>query len=233
MNRKSRILCSVSVFLLSISIAMNPCQALEQTEYSLRMNVSVSSPIPFQTVSPINVKVELTNVGYETFNGTLTITGRTEDESYSPIEYPISNLNINSTMNFFSAFRTNDVGTYWITVRVESNQSLSNIKLYQDSIFKSEGHRVGVTESIFIHSFTEFIMIIGVSVATILAVVGILVQRKRKRHGARAMKTDTAQDLSRAKLRKRSKISKATMVLSRTHCTSYIRNPSAQLFLLG
>jgi hypothetical protein len=165
-----------------LATIIHKCQALEQTEYSLKIKISVSSPIPFQTVSPINVNVELTNIGNMTLNGTLTISGRTEDGSYLPIAYPISNLTKNLTTSFFSAFRTDDIGTYWFTVKIEQNQTFSNIKLYQDSILKAEGYRVETTESIFIHSFTEFIMIIaGIIVPIVLAILGLIVSRKRKK----------------------------------------------------
>jgi len=172
---------SVSLVCILMISMVNQCQALDQTEYSLRIKVSVSCPIPFQTVSSANVNVELTNIGNATFNGTLTISGKTEDGSYSPKEYPILNLTKNSTTVFFSSYRTDDVGTYWFTVQIEPNQSLSNIKLYQDSILKSEGYRVSVTESIFLHSFTEFIAIIAIVVSAIVAiVVGVYAVKKRK-----------------------------------------------------
>jgi len=182
MNAKSGILCVILVFLLSISVAVSPSQALEQTEYSLQIKITVSCLIPYQTVFPINVDVELSNIGNATFNGTLKISGKTEDGGYfAPTEYPISNLTKNAVNHFSASFRADDVGTYWFTVEIEANQSLSTIKLYQNSILKDEGFRVKTTESIFIHSFTEFIMIIGIVITIVLAVIGFIVQRKRKK----------------------------------------------------
>jgi hypothetical protein len=179
--RYLRILFSITLLCILLASVINHGQAVEQTEYLLEIRIDVSCPIPFQSVNPVSVNVELTNIGNATFNGTLTINGKTEDGSYSPIEYPILNLTKNSTTSLSNAYRTDDAGTYWFTIEIEPNQSYSNIKLYQDSILQDEGYRVEMTKSVFLHSFTEFIAIIAIAVSAIVAiVVGVYTVKKRK-----------------------------------------------------
>lgn len=168
-----------SLFLMLLSI--NPCQALE--EYSLEIKVTVSTYpfLAFQSVSPIFVTVEISNIGNNTFNGTLWIEGKTEDGAYSPLEFPISNLTKDIAKTYSSSFRTDDVGTYWFTIKIEPNQTLSSIKLYEGSILKDEGFRVSLTKSTFIHSFSEFIAILAIVIGAIVAVIIAIYQKKSGR----------------------------------------------------
>lgn len=168
--------------LLFMLMSINSCQALE--EYSLQIKVAVHPKgilapfLAFQSVSPVVVSVELSNMGNNTFNGTLTIKGKTEDGSYTPMEYPISNLTKDVVHSYSASFRTDDAGTYWFTIEIESNKTLSNIKLYEDSILKDEGYQVEVKDSIFYHSFSEFIAIVGIIVGAIVTLVAVYLRRR-------------------------------------------------------
>ena len=180
---------AISLLCILFIVVIGKCHGQERTEYSLKIKVDISSLIPYQTVSPINVNVELSNIGNTTFEGTLWIIRTTEDNLYSVADFPISNLTKSSTKSYSATFRTDKIGTHSFDIRIEPNQTLSNpyIKLYQDSILKNEGYRVSVTDSIFIHSFTEFLTIVGIVVTIVLFVLGIglkiaLNRKKEKRN---------------------------------------------------
>lgn len=177
MEAKSVILFSICLFL--ILMFMSSCQAIEEKEYSLQIKVTTSCFPPFQSVAPVVVSVELRNMGNETFNGTLTISGRTDrGHSYSPIEYPITNLTSNKVLCFEQAFASYDDGIYWFTVEIEPDE-VATIKLYQGSILKNEGFRVQTKGSILLHSFREFIMIVGIVIGAIVA-IAVAVYKKKK-----------------------------------------------------
>lgn len=173
----------IIIYLFLISISIKSCQAIDGKEYSLQIKITTSCAIPYQSVSPIAVSVELSNMGNETFNGTLSIEGETTEGHYGAREYPISNLTKNVVNTFIYSVSTDYAGRYWFTVKIEE-EHLSTIKLYQDSTLIEEGIRVQATSSIFLHSFTEFIAIVGIVVAAIVSIAGIVYSRKRSGAGS-------------------------------------------------
>lgn len=165
----------ISLFLMPMLI--NSSQAIEE-EYSLQTKITISCFPPYQSVSPIVVNVELTNMGNETFNGTLTIQGRTKDSSYTSHEYPISNLTKDVVLAYAYRVSTDYAGRYWFTIKIEE-EHLSTIKLYRDSTLIDEGFRVETTPSIFLRSFTEFIAILGIVVSAIVAIAVAIYMKKK------------------------------------------------------
>lgn len=160
---------------------INSCQAIDGKEYSLQIKITTSCPIPFQSVSGIVVKVELTNMGNETFNGTLTVECQTKEGYWEPLGYPISNLTKGAIYGFSRSVSTDYAGRYWFTVTIEE-EHLSTIKLYEDSRLIDEGWHVEAKDSIFLRSFTEFIMIVtGIVVPIGLAIVAYVYSRKKKK----------------------------------------------------
>jgi hypothetical protein len=188
-NALIRTILKVYLMLLFLGFLPKPCYSYEEISYSLQLTLNVSCAIPFQTVSPAVVSFELRNIGNETFNGILTLEGKTDKQhSWNPVEFNISNLTKNAVYRNSTPFSTPDEGLYWFTVKIEPNQTLSTIKLYADSQLEDEGFRVSKTSSIFIHSFTNFIAIVGiVVVATVTIAVAIYSKKKKemRRHEER------------------------------------------------
>jgi len=178
MRTKSTVVSFIICFFL-LPMLINSCQAIEEKEYSLQIKITTSYFPPFQSVCSAVVSVELTNIGNETFNGTLIIEGKTDKHSYAPVEYPISNLNKNAVEHYSKSFRTDDEGTYWFTVKIQE-EHFSTIKLYRGSILVDEGQQVEAGDSIFLYSFTHFLMILGI-VATVIVGIAAIYRRKRKK----------------------------------------------------
>lgn len=174
-TKKVVLFIAICLFLLSNLISSS--QAIGEIEYSLQIKVTTSSLIPYQSVSPIVVNVELTNMGNETFNGTLTIKGRTKDSSYTSREYPISNLTKDVVLAYMYSVSTDYEGRYWFTIEIEE-EHLSRIILYQDSRLIDEGNRVKAEDSIFIRSFSQFIAIVGIVVAIVSIAVTIYLKKR-------------------------------------------------------
>ena len=165
--------------LLLICTSINSCTALEEKEYSLEIKMTTSCFPPFQSVAPVVVSVELRNMGNVTFNGTLTISGRTDrGHSYSPIEYPITNLTSNKVLCFEQPFASYDDGIYWFTAEIEPDE-VATIKLYQDSVLKDEGFQVQAKGSILLYSFSVFIAIVGIIVGAIVT-IAVAIYKKKK-----------------------------------------------------
>jgi hypothetical protein len=176
--RNALAICMMFLFFVFL---LKPCYSYEEITYSLQLSLNVSCAIPFQTVSPAVVSFELKNIGNETFNGILILEGKTDKQhSWDPIEFNISNLTKNAVYRNSTSFSTPDEGLYWFTVKIEPNQTLSTIKLYVDSQLEEEGFRVGKTSSIFIHSFTNFIAIVGIIIGAIVT-IGVAIYSKRKK----------------------------------------------------
>jgi len=131
---------------------INSCQAIEEKEYPLQIEITISCPLPFQSVSPIDVNVKLTNIGNETFNGTITIEGKTKDSHYASREYPVLNFTKNETRTYTYSVRTDYAGTYWFDFEIEEEEHRWVIKLYEDSRLADGGVRVKKISSFFIHS---------------------------------------------------------------------------------
>lgn len=167
---------AICLFLFSNLVSSS--QAIGEIEYSLQIKVTTSCRIPYQSVSQIYVDVELTNLGNETFNGTLTIKGRTKDSSYTSREYPISNLTKDVVLAYMYSVSTDYAGRYWFTIEIEE-EHLSRIILYQDSRTIDEGNRVKTTSSIFLRSFSEFIAIVGIVVGAIVSSAVAIYLKKR------------------------------------------------------
>jgi len=166
--------------LLFTLVSICPCKG-EKIDCSIQIEVSVSSFPPFQSVAPIVVSVELRNKGNVTFNGTLTIYGRTDkDHSYSPIDYSISNLTKNEVLHFSRSFAAYDEGIYWFRVELEPNEIEVLMQVYEDSTLIDQTRKATVVRSIVIHSFTEFLMIVGIAITIISVIVGFVVNRQRK-----------------------------------------------------
>jgi hypothetical protein len=171
--------------LLLITLSAIPCQGAIE-EYSLEIEVTLSAYplLAYQSVTPIDVNVELTNIGNNSFSGTLTIEGKTEENRrYGPRSYPISNLTNEKPHGYaMLGVRTDDIGTYWFTVTIESNQTVSfgNIKLYKGSVLIDENYnQVSITKSIFLRSFAEFLTILGIVIGAIVS-ISIAIYAKRK-----------------------------------------------------
>jgi hypothetical protein len=174
--RTKNIILFFTICLFLTPILIDPCHSID--EYSLEIKITISCFPPFQSVSSIHAKIELTNMGNKTFNGTLTIEGKTEDGQYPPIDYPISNLTKEAVQVYENSYRTDDVGTYWFTVKIEGD-NFSTVKLYRDSTLVDEGFQVEATSSIFLHSFAEFLTIIGIIVAAIVSIaVAVYIKKK-------------------------------------------------------
>ena len=165
------------ICLFLIPMLFNPCQAIEE-EYSLKIKITTSCAIPYQSVSSIVVSVKLTNMGNETFNGTLTIKGKTKDSSYASREYLISNLTKDAVQAYTYSVATDYAGRYWFTIKIEE-EHLSTIELYEDSELTDKGIRVEAEDSIFLRSFTEFIAILGAVVGAIVS-IAVAVYMKKK-----------------------------------------------------
>lgn len=180
MRIKSIILFSVICLFLP-PMLINSCQATDEEEHSLQIKIATSCFPPFQSICTAVVKVELTNIGNETFNGTLTIEGKTDKHSYEPRKYNVSNLTKDAVQGFAYSARTDDERTYWFTVTIEEEHD-SIIKLYEDSTLIDEGWLVEAENSIFLYSFTQFLLIItGIVVPIGLAIVAYVYSRKKKK----------------------------------------------------
>ena len=175
------IIISLLVFLL-FGFGMKSGLAVEQKTYSLQIALDAScSPISFlnfQSIEPVDVSFQLKNLGNETFNGTITLRASTDKHSYDAIKFNVTNLATNETYSNSVSYSTIDEGNYYFTLEIESND-FSNIKLYQDSNLLNQNL---IVRTVFLHSFGEFIAIIAIVVTIILAIVGLAVQRKRKKH---------------------------------------------------
>ena len=99
------------------SMLISPCQALNEKKYSFKISITTSCQIPFQTVSPIVISFELVNIGDESFNGTLTIEGKTDKHSFPLVKYDILNLSKNSVYRNSASFHTIDEGVYFFLLR--------------------------------------------------------------------------------------------------------------------
>lgn len=163
-------------------MSISSCQAIEEKEYSLQIKITSSCSIPYQSVFPIVVTVELSNMGNETFNGTLTIEGETKDGHYGQSKYSISNLTKGVIQVYIYSVSTDYAGRYWFTINIEE-EHLSRIKLYQDSTLIDEAMRVRATSSIFLHSFTEFIAIVGIIVGAIVSLIVVAITYVSRRKG--------------------------------------------------
>jgi hypothetical protein len=171
---------AICVMLLFFSFLPEPRYAYGEITYSLQLSLNASCAIPFQTVSPAVVSFELKNIGNETFNGILTLEGKTDEQhSWNPMEFTISNLTKNTIYRNSASFSTPDEGLYWFTVYIEPNQTLSTIKLYLDSQLQDEGFRVSETTSIFVYSFTNFIGIVAIAIGAIVT-ISVAIYSKRK-----------------------------------------------------
>jgi hypothetical protein len=178
------IIISLLVFLL-VGLYINSGLAYEQKAYSLQITLDASCGIPFlnyQSVASVDVSFQLKNLGNETFNGTVILEAKTDKgHSWNNMIYNIENLTQNETYSNSTSYSSVDDGLYYFTVNIESNDTLSNIKLYQGSNMIADGSRVNMSTSILYHSFTEFIAIAAIVVTIVLAIVGIAIERKRKK----------------------------------------------------
>jgi hypothetical protein len=170
---------------LAFGLSIKPSFAYEQTTYSLQvtLNASCGFPfLPFQTVSSAVVSFELKNIGNETFDGVLTLEAKTDKgHPWNALKYTVSNLTKNAVYTNSTSYASVDAGLYYFTLKVEPNNTLSDIKLYQDSNLLSEGFRVSTNTSIFFHSFSEFIAIVAIVVGAIVAIaVGVYTAKKKK-----------------------------------------------------
>jgi len=180
-----RIIITLLAMFLAFGLSMKPSFAYEQTTYSLQVTLNASYGFPylaFQTVSPAVVSFELKNMGNETFDGVLTLEAKTDKgHTWNALKYTVSNLTQNAVYTNSTSYSTVDEGLYYFTLNIEPNNTLSDIKLYQDSNFLSEGFRVSTSTSIFLHSFSEFIAIVAIVVAAVVAVaVGVYTVKKKK-----------------------------------------------------
>ena len=178
MRTKSTTFFLLMCFFL-IPMLSNSCQAIEEKEYPLQIEITISCPLPFQSVSPIDVNVKLTNIGNETFNGNITIEGKTKDSYYASREYPVLNFTKNETRTYTYSVRTDYEGTYWFTFEIEEEENRWVVKLYEDSKLVDGGVRVKKTSSFFIHSFAGFIAILGIIVGAIVSIVIAIYMKKR------------------------------------------------------
>ena len=176
-------IASLLTCIFLIPFLAGPCQAIEQTEYSLQIKITVSCIIPVQSFpfSPVVVTVEVRNIGNETFNGTLTIDLKTNYHSYNQMEHSILNLTKDAVQSFSSSFSTDDPDRYYATIGIEPNQTSSNIKLYQESELVDEGFRVSAKDSIYLYPLGLFLALLGIVVTAIVGIVGIIYARKRKK----------------------------------------------------
>ena len=178
MRTRSIILLFIASLFLT-PMLINSGQATDEEDYSLQIKITTSCLLRFQSISPIDVKVELTNIGNKTFNGTLSIEGETREGLYwPPLEYPISNLTKDAVQGYTRSFGSYDAGIYWFTIKIVEERS-STIKLYRDSKLVDEGWQVEAKTSISLRSFGEFIAILAIVVGAIVA-IAVAVYKKKK-----------------------------------------------------
>ena len=169
----------VIICLFTLISFVNISNAITQDEYEIEINVKCSCPIPFQSISPVICDVELINMGNEPFNGTLTIECRkTKDDYFAHKDFPVSNLVKANVQHFTVRFSTDYAGRYFITVKLEE-ETLDKIYLYEGLELIAEGNRVQTKDSVFLHSFSEFIAIMAIVVGAIV-VVAVAVYRKKR-----------------------------------------------------
>jgi len=185
LSRNFAIVLGIIAIVLAFGIIAKPSYAYEQTTYSLQVTLNASSGLPllaFQTVSSAVASFELKNIGNETFDGVLTLEAKTDKgHSWNALNWAVSNLTKNAVYTNSTSYASVDEGLYYFTLKVEPNNTLSRIKLYQDSNLLSEGFRVSTNASISFHSFSDFIAIAAIVVtATVAIAVAVYTVKKKK-----------------------------------------------------
>lgn len=154
---------------------LSPSTTMLQAKVEASSQIAIQS-FPFSTVV---VSVELRNIGNVTFDGTLIIKGKTDYRSFAPAECAISNLGQNTVRDCSFYVAADDAGRYVFTVEVRTNQSLSVIELYEDSRFIDQGSSVTLTTSIYIYPLSDILTIIGIVLASMLAILAIFYRGRR------------------------------------------------------
>lgn len=184
---KSAACLIVALLIISICcLSIGNCSAEYRTTNSLQATLNTSCIIPFQTVSPIAVSFTITNIGNETFNGIVRLKASSDSgHVWTEMTYAVSNLTTNDVYENSTSYNSIDAGLYYFTLVVESNDTLGNVKLYQDyngtNLLKEGGYVVDTGTTIFLHSFTEFLTIVGIVVGAIVA-IAVAVYAKKKKH---------------------------------------------------